>query len=149
MPASSWNDFVCCSSVKKRTNFFVYSYFLYFFYKNVVNELHTFWSSADNLKNVQGSVDRTNPTDVAERTPLIDLYPTQMPHPRTKIKLQLFPINEKTRMALEKVLTRGQNIVALSTDKYMISVFQFIFEMWQNYAFNFCRMDIIHIWNWL
>lgn len=84
----------------------------------------------DNLKNVQGSVDRTNPTDVAERTPLIDLYPTQMPHPRTKIKLQLFPINEKTRMALEKDGYHPHLELTLRARKKISSVLNHLISKW-------------------
>lgn len=101
---------ICAVRVRERTSFFAYSYFLYYLTRLLFTNYILFLYSADNSKNVQNSADQTNPAEVTETIPLLDLYPTQMPHPRTKIKLQLFPINEKTRMALEKVSTRGQNI---------------------------------------
>lgn len=100
---------ICAVRVQERTNSSAYGYFLHYFTRLLFTNYILFLFSADSLKNVESSADRTNPAEVTERIPLLDLYPTQMPHPRTKIKLQLFPINEKMRMAVEKVSTQGQN----------------------------------------
>ncbi|KAG6604252.1 TSL-kinase interacting protein 1, partial [Cucurbita argyrosperma subsp. sororia] len=84
----------------------------------------------DDLKNTQSSVDRTNPTEMTERSPLLHLYPTQMPHPRTKIKLQLFPINEKTRIALEKDGYHPHLELTLRARKKMCSVLNHLISKW-------------------
>ncbi|TYK12981.1 TSL-kinase interacting protein 1 isoform X1 [Cucumis melo var. makuwa] len=84
----------------------------------------------DNSKNVQNSADQTNPAEVTESIPLLDLYPTQMPHPRTKIKLQLFPINEKTRMALEKEGYHPYLELTLKARKKMSSVLNHLISKW-------------------
>lgn len=39
----------------------------------------------------------------ATKSPVFELYPGKILHPLAKIKLQLFPIDEKTHMGLEKV----------------------------------------------
>ncbi|XP_022977614.1 TSL-kinase interacting protein 1-like isoform X2 [Cucurbita maxima] len=83
---------------------------------------------ADDLKNAQSSVDRTNPTEMTERSPL--LHRTKMPHPRTKIKLQLFPINEKTRIALEKDGYHPHLELTLRARKKMSSVFNHLISKW-------------------
>ncbi|KAG7034409.1 TSL-kinase interacting protein 1 [Cucurbita argyrosperma subsp. argyrosperma] len=84
----------------------------------------------DDLKSTQSSVDRTNPTEMTERSPLLHLYPTQMPHPRTKIKLQLFPINEKTRIALEKDGYHPHLELTLRARKKMCSVLNHLISKW-------------------
>lgn len=45
----------------------------------------------------------------ATKSPVFDLYPGKILHPSAKIKLQLFPIDEKTRMGLEKVICEKQS----------------------------------------
>lgn len=66
----------------------------------------------------------------ATKSPVFDLYPGKILHPSAKIKLQLFPIDEKTRMGLEKDGFHPYLELTLSTRKKISSVLKHLNCKW-------------------